>query len=82
MVNKLHEDTLDREVWRNIIEKDSFAQKNTHETNNNTNTSTITINTSNIAKRRGSPPGKRVVQSLDISPIKGAAKQRTRVPDL
>ena len=26
MVNKLHEDTLDREVWRNIIEKDSFAE--------------------------------------------------------
>ena len=63
-MNKLHEDTLDREVWRNIIEKDSFAQKNTHETNNNTNTSTITINTSNIAKRRGRPTGWRVIKSF------------------
>ena len=49
MVNQLREDTLDREVWRNIIKHVSFSQKNKHETNNNTITSTITINTSNIA---------------------------------
>ena len=49
MVNQLREDTLDREVWRNIIKQVSFAQKNKHETINNTNTSIITINTSNIA---------------------------------
>jgi hypothetical protein len=71
-----------REKWRNIIKKVSIAQKNKYENNNNTNTSTTTINTSIIAKRRGRPPGKRAIQSYDISPIKGAAKRRTRVPDL
>ena len=49
MVNQLCENTLDREVWMNIIKQVSFAQKTKHETNNNTITSTITINTSNIA---------------------------------
>ena len=49
MVNQLCENTLDREVWMNIIKQVSFAQKNKHETNNNAITSTITINTSNIA---------------------------------
>ena len=82
MVSQLREDILDREIWRNMIKKVSIAQKNKYEDNSNTNTSTITNITTTIAKRRGSPPGKRVVQSLDISPIKGAAKRRTRVPDL
>ena len=81
MVNQLREGTLDREVRRHIIKNVSFAQKNKHETINNTNTS-ITINISNIAKRSGRPPGKRVIQSFDISPPKGAAKRRARVPDL
>ena len=49
-------------------------QKNKYENNNNSNTSKTTINTSIIAKRRGRPPGKRVIQSFDISPIKGAVK--------
>ena len=82
MVNQLREDTLDREIRRNIIKKVSFAQKNKYENNNNTSTSTTTINTSILAKRRGRPPGKRVIQGFDISPIKSAAKRRTRVPDL
>ena len=82
MVNQLREDMLDREIRRDMIKKVSIAQRNKHENNNNTNTSTITINTSIIAKRRGRPPGKRAMQSYDISPIKGAAKRRTRVPDL
>ena len=82
MVNQLRKDTLDREKWRNMVKKVSIAQKNKYENNNNTNTSTITITTTTKAKRRGRPPGKRAIQSFDISPIKGAAKRRTRVPDL
>ena len=73
---------LDREIWRDMVKKVSIAQKNKYENNNNTNTSTTTNTTTTIAKRRGRPPGKRAMQSYDISPIKSAAKRRTRVPDL
>ena len=79
MVNDLRDDMLNREIWRNIIRKVSNAQKN-KQLNNNTNTST-NPNTITTAKKRGRPPGKRVTQSYDISPIKGAAKRRARVPD-
>jgi hypothetical protein len=79
MVNDLREEMLNREVWRNIIREVSNAQKNKL-LNNNNNTSTNS-NTTTTTKRRGRPPGKRVTQSHDISPIKGAAKRRARVPD-
>ena len=82
MVNQLREDMLDREKWRDMVKKVSIAQRNKYENNNSTNTSTTTNTTTTIAKRRGRPPGKRAMQSYDISPIKGAAKRRTRVPDL
>ena len=82
MVVTLREDMLDREVWRNMIKKVSIAQKNKYEDNSNTNTSTITNITTTTGKRRGRPPGKRAIQSSDVSPIKGAAKRRARVPDL
>jgi hypothetical protein len=32
------------------------------------------------AKGRGRPPGNRVTQMIEMSPIKGAAKRRPRVP--
>ena len=73
MVNQLREDMLDREIWRDMVKKVSIAQRNKYENNNNTNTSTTTNTTTTIAKRRGRPPGKRVIQSFDISPIKDAA---------
>ena len=79
MVRQLREDMLDREVWRKTIKEVSLAQKN-KQLNNNSNTSTNS-NTTTTAKRRERPPGKRVTQSYDISPIKGAAKRRSRVPD-
>ena len=79
MVNDLRDEMLNREIWRNIIREVSNAQKN-KQLNNNTNTSTNS-NTTTTAKRRGRPPGRRVTQSYDISPIKGAAKRRARVPD-
>ena len=82
MVNQLREDMLDGEIWRNMIKKVSIVQKNKYEDNSNTNTSTITNITTTIGKRRGRPPGKRAIQSSDVSPIKGAAKRRARVPDL
>jgi hypothetical protein len=82
MVNQLREDMLDREIQMNMIKKVSIAQKNKYENNNNTNTSTTTNTTTTIAKKRGRPPGKRAIQSYDISPIEGAAKQRTRVSDV
>jgi hypothetical protein len=70
---------LNREIWRNIIREVSTNQKS-KQLNNNNNTSTNS-NTTTTTKRRGRPPGKRVTQSFDISPIKGTAKQRARVPD-
>ena len=79
MVNDLRGDMLNREIWRNTIREVSNAQKN-EQLNNNTNTLTNS-NTITSAKRRGRPPGKRVTQSYDISPIKGTAKRRARVPD-
>ena len=82
MVNQLREDMLDGEIWRNMIKKVSIVQKNKYEDNSNTNTSTITNITTTIGKRRGRPPGKRAIQSSAVSPIKGAAKRRARVPDL
>ena len=79
MVNDLCDEMLNREIWRNIIREVSTALKN-KQLNNSNNTSTNS-NTTTTAKRRGRPPGKRVTQSYDISPIKGAAKRRAGVPD-
>ena len=59
MVNDLRKEMLNREVWRNIIREVSTAQKN-KQLNNNKYTSTNT-NTTTTAKRRGRPPGKRVL---------------------
>ena len=77
--NDLRDEMLNREIWRNIIREVSSAQKN-KQLNNNNNTPTYS-NTTTTAKKRGRPPGKRVTQSYDILPIKGAAKRRARVPD-
>ena len=78
-MNDLRDEMLNREIWRNTNREVSIALKN-KQLNNNNNTSTNS-NTTTTAKRRGRPPGKRVTQSYDISPIKGAAKRRSRVPD-
>jgi hypothetical protein len=77
LVNELHDNMLNRDTWRSIIRKVSIDQKN-KQPNNTTNTSPNS--TSNVtAKRRGRPPGKRVLQRIEVSPIKGAAKRRARV---
>ena len=80
MVNDLRDEMMNREIWRNTIREVSIAQKN-KQLNNNNNTSTYS-NTTTTAIRRGRPPGMKATQSHDISPIKGAAKRRARVPDL
>jgi hypothetical protein len=79
MVNDLRDDMLNRENWRNIIREVSTAQKN-KQLNIDYNTSTNS-NTTTTAKRRGTPPGKRVAQNFDLLSIKGAAKRRDRVPE-
>jgi hypothetical protein len=71
---------LTREIWRNTIREVSPAQKS-KQPNKNDNTSTNS-NTTTTAKRRGRPPGKKVIQRVDISEIKGAGKRRAGVPDL
>jgi hypothetical protein len=80
MVNDLRDVMLNRETWSNTIREVSIAQKN-KQSNNNTNTS-IKSTTTVTAKRRGRPPGKRVVQRIKASPNKDAAKRRARIPDL
>jgi hypothetical protein len=67
LVSKLHDDMFDREIWWNTMEQVSFGQKKKHQTDNNTNTSTCTKTA--IAEKRGRPSGKKVPQTVDVSPI-------------